>query len=269
MPYKGVGVIKNATIDAVVGLEIEGSRAIARVYVTAERPSARVVLKAGESVVLDERFDASPLAMPRVPRDDPRRTLNRPICSWRFTIPQAPSWSAIVPNAVDANIPEPAQRDRQAGRARFERNRSSSPGCTSSSIDTRRASRRIITARRCCAIRATSAAIWRWARRCIAAANTAPPKNIFAPPSSARPATIQTPPMASATTTWDSRWRLKTSSTRRKTPSTSPRGTLPARTPPISNWQELPCVGAIGRRLRSCSAARWIETPGITRQLIC
>src|SRR5258705_116271 len=60
MPYKGVGVIKNATVDAVVGLEVEGSRATVRVYVTAERRSAKVVLMAGERIVLDERFDASP-----------------------------------------------------------------------------------------------------------------------------------------------------------------------------------------------------------------
>ena len=60
MPYKGVGVIKNATVDAVVGLEIDGSRAIVRVYVTAERPSAKVVLRVGEQIVLDEQFDASP-----------------------------------------------------------------------------------------------------------------------------------------------------------------------------------------------------------------
>src|SRR3954468_6953541 len=55
MPYKGVGVIKNATIDAVLGFEFEGSRAIVRAYVTAECPSARIVLMAGERIVLDER----------------------------------------------------------------------------------------------------------------------------------------------------------------------------------------------------------------------
>jgi tetratricopeptide (TPR) repeat protein len=60
MPYKGVGAIKNATVDAVVGLEIEDSRATVRVYVTAERPSAKVVLTSGKRIVLDERFDASP-----------------------------------------------------------------------------------------------------------------------------------------------------------------------------------------------------------------
>lgn len=60
MPYKGVGVIKNATVDAVVGLEVDGSRIVSRVYVTAEQRGAHVVLSAGDNVLLDERFDASP-----------------------------------------------------------------------------------------------------------------------------------------------------------------------------------------------------------------
>lgn len=60
MPYKGVGVIKNATIDAVLGLEVNDSRATVRVYVTSEQPAARVVLKADENTLIDERFDACP-----------------------------------------------------------------------------------------------------------------------------------------------------------------------------------------------------------------
>jgi tetratricopeptide (TPR) repeat protein len=60
MPYKGVAVIKNATVDAVLGIEIEDSCATVRVYVTAEHTSARVMLKANERILLEERFDASP-----------------------------------------------------------------------------------------------------------------------------------------------------------------------------------------------------------------
>ncbi len=61
MPYKGVGVIKNATIDAVLGLDVEGSRATLRVYTTAERSSAHIVLRTTDVILLDEKFDASPL----------------------------------------------------------------------------------------------------------------------------------------------------------------------------------------------------------------
>jgi tetratricopeptide (TPR) repeat protein len=60
MPYKGVGMVKNATVDAAVGLEIEGERATVRVYTTAEFPDARVLLQSGDQVLLDERFDAMP-----------------------------------------------------------------------------------------------------------------------------------------------------------------------------------------------------------------
>ena len=60
MPYKGVGMIKNATIDAVVGLDIDGSHVVARVYTTAEQPAARLVLEAGGIPIIDERFDGSP-----------------------------------------------------------------------------------------------------------------------------------------------------------------------------------------------------------------
>jgi tetratricopeptide (TPR) repeat protein len=60
MPYKGVGVIKNATIDAVVGLDIDGSHVVARVYTTAEQPAARLVLEADSIPIIDERFDGSP-----------------------------------------------------------------------------------------------------------------------------------------------------------------------------------------------------------------
>lgn len=60
MPYKGVGVIKNATIDAAVGLEVVDSRVIARVYTSAKHLGAHVVLKAGAHTLVDEVFDSTP-----------------------------------------------------------------------------------------------------------------------------------------------------------------------------------------------------------------
>ena len=108
MPYKGVGVIKNATTDAVVGLEIEGLRAAARVYVTAEFPSARIVLKAGEAVVLDERFNASPLRCREfealvAEQVDPK--------DWQIAVYDALERELVSyqPKKVDATIPQPAR----------------------------------------------------------------------------------------------------------------------------------------------------------------
>jgi tetratricopeptide (TPR) repeat protein len=60
MPYKGVGIVKNATIDAAVGLEVANSQVIARVYTTAEQKRARIVLTAGQKELIDKTFDSSP-----------------------------------------------------------------------------------------------------------------------------------------------------------------------------------------------------------------
>ena len=108
MPYKGVGVIKNATTEAVVGLEIEGNRAVARVYVTEERRSLRVELKADDAVLVSEALDASPLRC----------------CEFTAQLPEGIAASELQlavydaagaelvryrPKQVEAEIPEPAQ----------------------------------------------------------------------------------------------------------------------------------------------------------------
>lgn len=60
MPYKGVGLIKNASVDAVVGFEVNDSRVTVRVYTTAVQRGARVAVTAGQSTILDETFDSCP-----------------------------------------------------------------------------------------------------------------------------------------------------------------------------------------------------------------
>ncbi len=60
LPYKGVGAIKNATIDAAVGLEVEGTRATPRIYTTSDQPDCHVMVRSGEKIVLDDVFDGSP-----------------------------------------------------------------------------------------------------------------------------------------------------------------------------------------------------------------
>ena len=108
MPYKGVGVIKNATIDAVVGLEINGSQAIVRVYTTAERPSTRVVLKACESVVLDERCDTSPLQCQEFQATitDGTEPSDLQLAVYDASGAELVSYK---PKRIDANIPESAR----------------------------------------------------------------------------------------------------------------------------------------------------------------
>ena len=63
MPYKKVGYVKNATIDAMVNMEIEGNEVFLRVYTTGEEKNAKVVLEKKDEVVFEETVDISPVAV--------------------------------------------------------------------------------------------------------------------------------------------------------------------------------------------------------------
>ena len=60
MPYKGIGVIKNATLDAALGWDQSGTRAKLRAYTTSDQPRCRVLVRRGDQLILDDEFDASP-----------------------------------------------------------------------------------------------------------------------------------------------------------------------------------------------------------------
>ena len=60
MPYKGIGVVKNATVDAAVGLELTDREAIVRAYTTSEQPGASCQLTLDGEVLLRQTFDGSP-----------------------------------------------------------------------------------------------------------------------------------------------------------------------------------------------------------------
>ncbi|MHB8955045.1 MAG: tetratricopeptide repeat protein [Pirellulaceae bacterium] len=60
MPYKGVGVIKNATLDAAVSLEFTGGRGVVRAYTTSRQPGCRAVVSRGDSTLWEATFDGSP-----------------------------------------------------------------------------------------------------------------------------------------------------------------------------------------------------------------
>ena len=59
-PLRQIGSLKNANLEAAVGLEVTGNLARIAFNATSRRDGARVVLKAGERVVLEERIDISP-----------------------------------------------------------------------------------------------------------------------------------------------------------------------------------------------------------------
>lgn len=60
MPYQHVGVVKNATKEALVNLEIIDGHAVIKLHVTSEYPNSKVKLWGAEETFLDEKVDLSP-----------------------------------------------------------------------------------------------------------------------------------------------------------------------------------------------------------------
>ncbi len=63
MPYKKVGYVKNATIDAMVNMEIQDGEVSLHVYTTSEEKNAKVLLEKKGEVVFEETADISPVAV--------------------------------------------------------------------------------------------------------------------------------------------------------------------------------------------------------------
>lgn len=61
MPYKAVGAVKNASIDAVVNLETGPDGVTVTAYASGEYPHARILLTDGGRVLLDEEAELSPV----------------------------------------------------------------------------------------------------------------------------------------------------------------------------------------------------------------
>lgn len=60
MPYKNIGMVKNASIDAAVNLEIQGKQAVVHAYTTSVREEARILLTGGGQTYLDRKVKLSP-----------------------------------------------------------------------------------------------------------------------------------------------------------------------------------------------------------------
>lgn len=60
MPYHNVGMVKNATKEALVNLEFAGKKAIVKVHVTSDYPKSTVKLWSKEEVFLEEKPDLRP-----------------------------------------------------------------------------------------------------------------------------------------------------------------------------------------------------------------
>lgn len=60
MPYRDLGVVKNATKNGMVNLEKEGDKLIVKAYTTGIYPNATVTVKDGNEVLLSRQYNASP-----------------------------------------------------------------------------------------------------------------------------------------------------------------------------------------------------------------
>lgn len=60
LPYRELGLVKNATKDILLGLEHADKKIIVKVFATSAQSGLRITLKSGEQMLLDELTDISP-----------------------------------------------------------------------------------------------------------------------------------------------------------------------------------------------------------------
>ncbi len=60
MPYRDLGVVKNATKEAMLNLDFEGEQARIRIYSTGVYPQATICLKSNGQIIFEEKVDLSP-----------------------------------------------------------------------------------------------------------------------------------------------------------------------------------------------------------------
>jgi len=60
MPYRDLGVVKNATKEAMLNFEKEGSKFVLKAYTTSEYPESTIILKSEGEIILQKTVDFSP-----------------------------------------------------------------------------------------------------------------------------------------------------------------------------------------------------------------
>jgi tetratricopeptide (TPR) repeat protein len=60
MPYKGLGLVHNATTDGAVKFEVDRGHALIGAYTTREQPGAQALITHGDRVLIQKTFDGSP-----------------------------------------------------------------------------------------------------------------------------------------------------------------------------------------------------------------
>jgi len=60
MPYRDLGVVKNATKEAMLNLETENRKSTIKIYTTAAYPAGKVILTAADQMIINDTFDFHP-----------------------------------------------------------------------------------------------------------------------------------------------------------------------------------------------------------------
>jgi tetratricopeptide (TPR) repeat protein len=122
LPYKNIGYVKNATIDACISLDAKEAAATVQVYVTAEREDVTIQIFYSNDVVLNEAANLSPSITykkeVKLPNAYDANKLKAVVlaCSGEILVSYVPASakSNLVPEAA-RSIPEPNQISTNEG----------------------------------------------------------------------------------------------------------------------------------------------------------
>ncbi len=109
MPYQDVGVIKNASKDILINLDIDSNKANVKIYSTGFFPKSTIVLKTGDVIYLKEQFNFSPTTsfLKEIPIDP-----NIPKHQYSLSIFSEDKVALLCwsfPKKIDKTIPKPAK----------------------------------------------------------------------------------------------------------------------------------------------------------------
>ena len=115
LPYKGVGRIANATVEAAVGVEVADGKVTVRVYTSSERPNALVRLAHHGLVIVDTRFDGNPHSSFEAELSLPEGAREEELVVLVLAADGSELVSHRPPCVADRPIPEPARAIAEPG----------------------------------------------------------------------------------------------------------------------------------------------------------
>ena len=113
MPYKSLGQVKNATVEAALHLSYDGEKAAVKVYATGVYENARIELKASDRVILDETASISPESVYETEVSCPgfrEEQLHLSVCAGGECLVEYQPEKPEIPK-----LPEPAKAAREPG----------------------------------------------------------------------------------------------------------------------------------------------------------